>query len=495
MMTILNRSFLLLCMLLISGLPSYSSVDSVNVKNIEVANDSLGPWTLNVQEIDSIDNNGVITAKSKRKWDGANWINDRTESFYYDLAGNLSEYIKFIWDGSIFIPQIKREMIYDGTGNLLSEISYQFNAGNWVANTKKEHLLSQQSKDSIITDYIQLGGNWNPTNQLIFEYNINSLPVNVLSKSWNGSQWDTISLKSHSYNAAGSSKTTDSVFFYLSPHYLLSQAVSYTYNTSGKIARKINRDFISYQYSDQDTNYIETEIEYEYTIDYLYNSFDMPAEVHGRQTLGSSQSWVFEHKYFQYNDKNLISGFYSHEGTNVTETFSRNSSYYYKLFNANFSVSGISCSGCMDGSVELTAIGGVPGYQIKITPDAGTISGTKIDNLASGTYTVCISDALGNEICRDVNITGVSTSIDETNKSAINFKVKQSYNNSSLVIETDAALPFEFSLFEASGKLILQKTIMNSMEIISLNSISGGLYFYKAKSSSLNKGGVIISGR
>ena len=125
-MTILNRSLLTFCLIVLSSQASFSNVDSVSVRIIEVANDSIGPWTFNIQEIDSIDNTGMISVKSKRKWDGTTWINDRKESFYFDTSGNLAEHVKYIWDGSTFIPQIKREVIYNSSGKLFSEISYQF---------------------------------------------------------------------------------------------------------------------------------------------------------------------------------------------------------------------------------------------------------------------------------------------------------------------------------------------------------------------------------
>ena len=493
MMTILNRSLLTFCLIVLSSQASFSNVDSVSVRIIEVANDSIGPWTFNIQEIDSIDNTGMISVKSKRKWDGTTWINDRKESFYFDTSGNLAEHVKYIWDGSTFIPQIKREVIYNSSGKLFSEISYQFNAGNWQASTKQEHIYTQQSNDSIVTSYTQISGNWIATDQQVFEYTINFMPKSEIRQSWNGAQWETVSKNAYSYNTAGLIKTTDSVFYYLSPNYLLSRVVNYFYTSSGKLSQKINRDFISYQYSDQDTDYIETEIDYEYTMVYTYNPFDLLSELHGSQTQGSSQAWAFENHYFQYNDHNLISSSFSHTGTNVTENFERQSSYYYNLLNANFSVSGSSCTGCPDGSVHASVNGGVAGYQVKITPDAGMISGTNIDYLPAGIYVVCVFDAIGNELCREINIAEFTTGINNIESNDTKISAKFINENSSLKIETNSLSPFAFKLFDQTGRLILQQNISSPTTIIPFKSCSSALYIFNATNSSINTRGNIIS--
>jgi gliding motility-associated-like protein len=69
-------------------------------------------------------------------------------------------------------------------------------------------------------------------------------------------------------------------------------------------------------------------------------------------------------------------------------------------FNCGYNVS---CNGECDGSISVEAFGGEPGYTITWV-ELGLTDVTTVEDLCAGTYTVCVTDAVGCETCEIITI-------------------------------------------------------------------------------------------
>ena len=466
-------------LLLILNLSSgYGQVDLVLVTITEESADSVGPWTYQIQEIDSLNSGGLCISKLRRQWNGSDWENSKSETIQYNSSNLITEITKYISDGTNMLPQIKTENSYDTFGNLLTEINYQFSGNNWIAGTKREHFLSQQLKDSSVQFSNFIAGNWNLSEQLIFSYNSNTQISSDIRMSWNGSNWDTLQLNKYYYDPGLQKRLFDSTYYYSSSLFLLTNSVEYHYSSAGLNTQRINRNHYSYLYSDQDTSYTESEIDFEYSTNILYNSLDQPIELHGLQTKGSNQNWTFEHKYFQYNSNGRQSVWYSHQGTNLTESFLKQSSYEYHLLNATFKGKGKSYIGSTNGTVVIIVAGGVPPYHIESI--SGQINGMNINYLSSGIHSVCVIDAIGNKVCANINIEEFTSGLDKPDEDLNKFTVVSIQESSLIKVESRSQNIFSFILYDKLGRTIINKNNLNKITFLSTINLPAGTYYYHA---------------
>lgn len=489
-MTTFSRSILSLALILITANDSFSQVNSIQLSIIENALDSIGPWNYQIENIDSLDSNGRVETKLKRQWGGTDWRNDHLETFQYDLAGNTIEHIISIWNGSTFSKQIKIEKIFDGLGHLVTEITYQYEQNVWLPSTKHEYSYDQQSGEQILTSYASISGAWTPTDQHIRSYNSNTILISELHKSWNGSAWDIIQYIIHSYNSNQTELNSDSVFYLSTGQFFLSHTEHYAYTNNGTLNQKISRDFYSYSYSDQDTSYIQSEIDFEYSLSIITNASGQTVEQSGMQTRGSSQNWTFSKTNYTYDLSGRLTEKIIHAGSNINESFIRESAYYYEPLNAGFIASPATCQSCPTGSIEVTAWGGVPPYEVKI--QTASVNGMTVYNLSVGTYNICVLDAVGNEICREIQIADISTGLNNIESDKINFTLFTATYGPMLIVETNAPQDLNLSIFDLTGKLISEKIIKQGKNQFSLTGLPNGKYFYHALNSTTNiRGGFI----
>jgi hypothetical protein len=477
-MRIINR---LLSTSLFIGLTAstiFAQANTVSATITQIATDSLGPWINNIQEIDSMDASGSLVSKSKRVWTGTNWAESRSESFLYNPSGQTTEHVKSVYDGNSYIPQIKTEYTYNLSGTLSLEVLFQYSSNNWIPITKHEHTYSQQPDDHLIISYTHSAGNWIYTDQHTLTSNTNGHIISDLHKRWNGSLWENVMLKTYTYDSGSNNPSHDSTFYYTTSTFLLQHSTNYLYSSSGKIIQTISRDFYSYLYSDPDTSYIETELDFEYSKYFVYNSQDLLTEQHGNQTRGSSQAWTYEHNYFQYDGLGTPVLRFMHSGTNLSESYSRLSTYNYAVMSAAFSSAGTSCIGCANGSIDVSANGGVAPYQLQLQTGNGIISGMHISNLIAGTYYVCLTDAIGNELCREIQIHEYSSGLDETGSSQAAFIIKNHLNEQELSIEPRMSNTFNCMIYDNTGRIIKSHFTLSGRTLLSTDELSQGLYFY-----------------
>jgi hypothetical protein len=67
-----------------------------------------------------------------------------------------------------------------------------------------------------------------------------------------------------------------------------------------------------------------------------------------------------------------------------------------------------SVSGASDGSISVSGLNGVPGYEFSINGGAYGASGS-FSGLPEGTYNVCVKDSVGSTVCKDVVLVGGAT--------------------------------------------------------------------------------------
>jgi gliding motility-associated-like protein len=98
--------------------------------------------------------------------------------------------------------------------------------------------------------------------------------------------------------------------------------------------------------------------------------------------------------------------------------------------------------GSSNGSATVNASGGNPGYQYTWTPGGG--NGTSVSNLASGSYTVTVTDANG---CTQTAVAAVSNSGAPTASAAVQSVVScyGGSNGSAIVTATGGAAPYAYN--------------------------------------------------
>jgi len=487
----INTFIFCLSFLVLENIPCFSQVSSVSVNITEISNDSMGPWINSVQNIDSLDQDGIVLAKTGRVWDGISWLNQNTETFIHNTNNQVTDNIKFNWNGSEFIPQIKTERSYNPSGDLILETNYRYDGSLWTAGTKNEYDYNQQSKLSTVTSFTFVSGSWTKTEQHTLNYNSNLSLTSEFWSSWNGSSWDTLRLKSYNYSTTSQDLTNDSTFYYSSFGLFLQQSVQYFYSAPTKTNKLITREFNSFLYSDVDTSYIESELYFEYTLNLIRNSAGQVLEKHGEQTKGSAQAWAFEHKYFQFNSAGELSFQFSHEGTNIGESYLRLNNYNYPLMNIAYITSGTSCIGCLNGSIDITASGGVAPYHVTLSGNAGTIIDLSVRDLPPGNYNLCVVDNIGNEICRYVTILESTNGI---NKNVFQdlFGVQNILSTSEIRITNNYNHFVSFSVFDVRGKVIVNQEVAPGTTYLSLKAFQNGNYFYRALSNDFAESGKLI---
>ncbi len=491
-MASITRLFLPIILLSLNLNPCFSQIDSVRVSFIEEATDSLGPWTYTTQNIDSMDSAGRLYSRTQRTWNGSNWMNDRTETFNYDNSGHVILHTHFTWNGNSYTGLEKIENTYLVNGKLTTETSYQFNTNNWVPLTKREHSYSQNFNDSLVIYSTYTGSSWNLTDRHVFTFNSNNELIADLWENWNGVSWVKIQLNTHSYSPSLSKIVSDSIFNYSDPYFFPYQSTRYLYNASGNLETKITSDFYSYLYADADTEFVATETEIEYTFNLNHDSNGRIMEEHGYQSKGSFQTMVFENNYFSYDASGNLNSSFSHKGSNIQEYYQRNSVYYYALLEADFATFKTSCTTCNDGSIQVTAKGGVPAYQIRNPLNIGTVQGVHIENLPSGIHTICVSDSLGNEICQNVFVGEDFTSGINMAESGAEFNLTVRSDISGFLVEMNSTQTMDFYLFDTNARIVLQQTITSGFTFIPADELAEGIYFYQANNKSTSKKGMLV---
>lgn len=139
-----------------------------------------------------------------------------------------------------------------------------------------------------------------------------------------------------------------------------------------------------------------------------------------------------------------------------------------------------SCLGCCDGAIELFPSGGVGSYSYIFSPLGSVIN--PVNNLCSGTYSWCVTDAIGCSTC-DTVVVSFSTSI-KNNADATIFSVYPNPFKDKIYLNT--AKQF-VEVYTVLGEKIFTRSSMDGIQDytneIDLTTTKSGMYFIVIKDS------------
>lgn len=138
------------------------------------------------------------------------------------------------------------------------------------------------------------------------------------------------------------------------------------------------------------------------------------------------------------------------------------------------SVTNAMCSGCSDGSASAIVTGGIPPFTYLWSPV--NQSSPTATNLPVGTYTICITDSLGCQVCDSVDISFAlsSTSIDES----ANFSISPNPTSGIVNISMSQNI-IETYVTDLTGRRIFVKE--QSKNRIDISYVPSGIYFLHMK--------------
>lgn len=148
------------------------------------------------------------------------------------------------------------------------------------------------------------------------------------------------------------------------------------------------------------------------------------------------------------------------------------------VFTLTSSVMATSCSTCCTGQINVTGIGGQPGYTYTVFPGNITNATGTFSNLCAGVYSVCASDAGCCNTCIGVTVTSATstTIIDLQNNHQIKFYPNP--GNGIINIDNKLTGTFTVEVLDALGNIILTEKLSQE---INLSKQKDGLYFIVLK--------------
>ena len=137
-------------------------------------------------------------------------------------------------------------------------------------------------------------------------------------------------------------------------------------------------------------------------------------------------------------------------------------------------VSDATCTGCSDGSINITPGGGTPPYQYAWSNGEST---EDIQNLSTGHYNLCITDANLCTTCDSFVVYDPSTGI--TALTGDNFSVSPNPFTSSIKIHSTVLQKggTQIRLFNALGEIIFRSEFFGNDDEISTRELTDGIYF------------------
>lgn len=139
---------------------------------------------------------------------------------------------------------------------------------------------------------------------------------------------------------------------------------------------------------------------------------------------------------------------------------------------------GTSCSGCADGTLIGITTGGVQPYTYILTPSA--MNCDTCLGLASGPYTLCVSDSNNCVVCASDTVEDDPTSLNPITFSE-SLRIYPNPFKDDLQVDISTELLLHHSnliVSDVTGRILLNVQLKKEHSQISLNDISSGIYFY-----------------
>ncbi|MBP6334080.1 MAG: T9SS type A sorting domain-containing protein [Bacteroidia bacterium] len=161
--------------------------------------------------------------------------------------------------------------------------------------------------------------------------------------------------------------------------------------------------------------------------------------------------------------------------------------------NVSTIVTSTTCIGCTNGSIQLNPSGGIQPYTFTITPALGAVNGMFVEQLPSGIYTICVTDANGCSICAIDTIFDDPTKVpvhDLTNVSMLIFPNPSSRGAKLRYTGISTNEQVELKIVDMAGRVIYQKAIDKNGELELPNKFSAGIYYVGLVQTSNNVFGI-----
>jgi hypothetical protein len=138
------------------------------------------------------------------------------------------------------------------------------------------------------------------------------------------------------------------------------------------------------------------------------------------------------------------------------------------------SVANTTCIACANGSIDLTVTGGTPSYQYLWSDSMIT---QDLQNLISGTYSVCVTDANNCSLCDTFTVvdqpTGVQTIFNTSDVTAYPNPIV----NEVTILNTWASTePIHYSLFTLTGQQLFCESFKGAEFQINVSEFANGMY-------------------
>ena len=135
------------------------------------------------------DVNNNLVKMEDQVWSQGAWVNSERKTYTY-TGTNLVQYIQEQWSGSDWVKTKRWTYVYDANDNITQTTEYTW-TGLWLPNYQHEYKYDGNNK--MLEDVKKL---WNTTttafdnsSKEVRTYNFKSLPVSVITYSWNGQGW------------------------------------------------------------------------------------------------------------------------------------------------------------------------------------------------------------------------------------------------------------------------------------------------------------------
>ncbi len=178
--------------------------------------------------------------------------------------------------------------------------------------------------------------------------------------------------------------------------------------------------------------------------------------------------------------ENIASGFYSiqitdDDGCIYVDSFEiKNKEELFIYANPNYTT----CTGCTDGSINISISGGTAPFQYSFQPSSGAITSNTILNLAANIYTVCVTDNNGCTACTQSTVIDNPTGVYEIPSTWI-FIMPNPFSDKTIITIQNNFTPREMIIYNPSGMIVMKRKLNALKSELDATDFIPGIYFLK----------------
>ncbi|MBP6333846.1 MAG: T9SS type A sorting domain-containing protein [Bacteroidia bacterium] len=139
-----------------------------------------------------------------------------------------------------------------------------------------------------------------------------------------------------------------------------------------------------------------------------------------------------------------------------------------------------SCLGCTNGSFNVSFSGGKAPYQITWQPSVGSLSGTRIQNLPTGVYSICVTDANNCMTCIQDTVFENPSGISSLDINSIMEVYPNPFSKTATISLTEGTMDSgTLVLSSMDGKVVLKQNISSTTTVLFTEELNPGVYFLR----------------